>query len=214
MAGSTAAIGVSVSDMEKRLKLEKWKSQMLRNLNMFVSKIRLVVHNLPSSFTDDHLRYLFKNYSDSSARITEVSIHFIDIIQTFLLFILEKEYNIISPSENKARVMRDLKNLDATGRPVSKEYGFVTFTSHEDALKSLRNINNNPNVFSKNRVRILYEFCNLSFLCIYYCNILLYVCIYVCLFLYKFVILETDSWFLNRKPHHSESERKKNTKKS
>lgn len=49
--------------------------------------------------------------------------------------------------------MRDLKNVDATGKGKSKEYGFVTFTSHEDALKALRSINNNPNIFSKHKVR-------------------------------------------------------------
>lgn len=52
----------------------------------------------------------------------------------------------------KARVMRDLKNVDTAGRGKSKEYGFVTFTTHEDALNALRSLNNNPNIFSKSRV--------------------------------------------------------------
>ncbi|KAG5321548.1 RBM28 protein, partial [Acromyrmex heyeri] len=121
LAKSPAAAEVSVSDMEKRLKLEQWKSQMLRNLNMFVSRVRLAVHNLPSNFDNEKLRQLFKNHSGPKAIIKE------------------------------ARVMRDLKNVDATGKGKSKEYGFVTFTSHEDALKALRSINNNPNIFSKSR---------------------------------------------------------------
>lgn len=50
--------------------------------------------------------------------------------------------------------MRDLKNVDATGKGKSKGYGFVTFTTHEDALKALRSINNNPNIFSKSKVRL------------------------------------------------------------
>lgn len=50
--------------------------------------------------------------------------------------------------------MRDFKNVDATGKGKSKEYGFVTFTTHEDTLKALRSINNNPNIFSKSRVRL------------------------------------------------------------
>ncbi|XP_018051316.1 PREDICTED: RNA-binding protein 28 isoform X1 [Atta colombica] len=121
LAKSPAAAEVSVSDMEKRLKLEQWKTQMLRNLNMFVSRVRLAVHNLPSNFDNEKLRQLFKNHSGPKAIIKE------------------------------ARVMRDLKNVDATGKGKSKEYGFVTFTSHEDALKALRSINNNPNIFSKSR---------------------------------------------------------------
>lgn len=121
LAGSPAAAEVSMSDMEKRLRLERWKSQMLRNLNMFISRVRLAVHNLPSDLDDEKLRQLFKNHSGPKAVIKE------------------------------ARVMRDLKNVDATGKGKSKEYGFVTFTSHEDALKALRSINNNPNIFSKHR---------------------------------------------------------------
>ncbi|XP_018299989.1 RNA-binding protein 28 isoform X2 [Mycetomoellerius zeteki] len=121
LAKSPAAAEVSVSDMEKRLKLEQWKSQMLRNLNMFVSRVRLAVHNLPSNFDNEKLRQLFKNHSGPKAIIKE------------------------------ARVMRDFKNVDATGKGKSKEYGFVTFTTHEDTLKALRSINNNPNIFSKSR---------------------------------------------------------------
>lgn len=72
LAKSPAAEEVSVSDMEKRLKLERWKSQMLRNLNMFVSRVRLAVHNLPLNFDDAKLRQLFKNHSGSKAIIKEV----------------------------------------------------------------------------------------------------------------------------------------------
>ena len=49
--------------------------------------------------------------------------------------------------------MRDLKNVDEKGVGKSKEFGFVAFTSHDDALKALRSINNNPNIFSKTKVR-------------------------------------------------------------
>lgn len=121
LAGSKAAEQVSASDMEKRLKLERWKSQILRNLNMFVSRVRLVVHNLPNNLDDATLRQLFKNHSGPKAVIKE------------------------------ARVMRDMKNVDATGKGKSKEYGFVAFTTHEDALRALRSINNNPNIFSLHR---------------------------------------------------------------
>lgn len=72
LAGNPAAAEVSVSDMAKRLKLEQWKSQILRNLNMFVSRVRLAVHNLPSNLDDAKLRQLFKNHSGPKAVITEV----------------------------------------------------------------------------------------------------------------------------------------------
>jgi len=50
--------------------------------------------------------------------------------------------------------MRDLKDVDANGVGRSKEYGFVTFTNHENALEALRNINNNPKIFGPNKVSI------------------------------------------------------------
>lgn len=72
MAGSPAAVGVSATDMAKRLQLERWKSQILRNLNMFVSRVRLVVQNLPASLDDVKLRLIFKKYSGTKAIIREV----------------------------------------------------------------------------------------------------------------------------------------------
>ncbi|XP_076179662.1 RNA-binding protein 28 [Ptiloglossa arizonensis] len=118
LAGSSAAVGVSATDMAKRLQMEQWKSQILRNLNMFVSRVRLVVHNLPPTLDDVKLRKIFERYGPSKAIIRE------------------------------ARVMRDLKNVDTKGVGKSKEYGFVSFTKHEDALQALRSVNNNPNVFT------------------------------------------------------------------
>jgi len=58
--------------------------------------------------------------------------------------------------------MRNLKKVDPNGVPISKEYAFVTFKQHEDALKALRSINNNPNIFNSNKVRfsdIILYFC-------------------------------------------------------
>ncbi|XP_047004070.1 RNA-binding protein 28 [Schistocerca americana] len=118
MAGTPAADGVSVADMSRRLQLEKWKSQILRNLNMFVSPTRLIVHNVPPSWTDSQLRKLFQDHSGQGAIITE------------------------------ARIMRNMKDINADGTGKSKEYGFVSFSTHEAALQALRNINNNPKIFT------------------------------------------------------------------
>ncbi|XP_050441628.1 RNA-binding protein 28 [Adelges cooleyi] len=120
IAGTAAANGVSVSDMNKRLELEQWKSQVLKNLNMFVARNRLIVHNLPASMDNKNLKDLFIKHSHPKAVL-------------------------------KAVVMKNLKKIDAKENPVSKEYGFVTFKEHEDALKALRAINNNPNIFHPNK---------------------------------------------------------------
>lgn len=111
--------------MVKRTQIEQYKTQMLRNLKMFVSKERLVVHNLPPSWDDQKLRILLQKYGGPGATIKE------------------------------ARVMRDRKNLDTNGLGTSKQYGFVTFTKHEHALMALRNLNNNPNIFTSNKRPII-----------------------------------------------------------
>ena len=56
LAGSAAAEGVSATDMSKRLRLEQIKSQMLKNLNRFISRDRLTIHNLPENYDDDKMR--------------------------------------------------------------------------------------------------------------------------------------------------------------
>lgn len=118
LANTKAAEGVSAADMAKRLQLEQYKTQMLRNLNMFVSRYRLVVHNIPPSWDDAKLRELFKRHAGPNAIIKE------------------------------ARIMRNMKDVDSKGVGKSKEYGFVSFAWHEHALAALRALNNNPNIFS------------------------------------------------------------------
>ncbi|KAF7287821.1 hypothetical protein GWI33_000174 [Rhynchophorus ferrugineus] len=51
----------------------------------------------------------------------------------------------------EARIMRNMRNLDAKGVGESKQYGFVTFTTHEHALAALRSLNNNPNIFTPHK---------------------------------------------------------------
>lgn len=63
LAGTPAAEGVSQADMAKRLRLEQSKSQLLRNLNRFVSKDRLTIHNIPPSFDSVKLRKIISKVS-------------------------------------------------------------------------------------------------------------------------------------------------------
>lgn len=53
--------------MNKRLQLEQWKSQVLKNLNMFVARNRLIVHNLPVDMDNKKLKELFSKYSSPNA---------------------------------------------------------------------------------------------------------------------------------------------------
>lgn len=121
LAGTPAAEGVSEGDMSKRLQLEHWKTQTLRNLNKFVSNKRLVVHNVPPFYDDNKLCQVFKENSPKGSVITE------------------------------SRIIRNLNDIDDKGIGKSKGFGFVTYTQHEDALAALRKINNNPHIFKENK---------------------------------------------------------------
>lgn len=56
-------------------------------------------------------------------------------------------YGLIFHYFLQTRIMKNDRGIGS-----SKEYGFVAFTKHEDALHTLRMMNNNPNIFSVHRV--------------------------------------------------------------
>lgn len=70
--GTNSAIGVSAADMNKRTAVQRVKRQMLKNLNVFVSDVRLCVHNLPPALTDQKLRKIFHSNAGPGAKIIEV----------------------------------------------------------------------------------------------------------------------------------------------
>lgn len=63
MTNSKAAEGVSPSDMKKRHGLERVKTQVLKNLNRFVSRNRLSIHNLPVHYDNDKLKDMVIKYT-------------------------------------------------------------------------------------------------------------------------------------------------------
>ncbi|KAM3925318.1 RNA-binding protein 28 [Leptodactylus fuscus] len=127
--GTKAAEGVSSEDMAKRNRFAEVKRQKLRNQNIFISKTRLCVHNIPKSVDDKQLRQLFLKAAGGgrSVKIKE------------------------------CRVMRDLKGVGGNLKGQSLGYAFVEFADHEHALASLRQMNNNPDVFGPKK-RPIVEF--------------------------------------------------------
>ncbi|KHN87038.1 RNA-binding protein 28 [Toxocara canis] len=126
--GTVAARGMSEMDAKKRAKLALAAKAKLRNLHMFVSPTRLVLHNLPMSLTDNSLKSLcFLAAGNPDARITE------------------------------CRIWRDREKSNVKGIGRSRGFGFVAFSEHSDALAALRKLNNNPETFSDER-RPIVEF--------------------------------------------------------
>ncbi|KAM6152128.1 RNA-binding protein 28 [Erethizon dorsatum] len=118
-AGTKAAEGVSAADMSKRERFELLKHQKLKDQNIFVSQTRLCLHNLPKAVDDKQLRKLLLNATrgEKGVRIKE------------------------------CRVMRDLKGVHGNMKGQSLGYAFAEFQEHEHALRALRHINNNPEIF-------------------------------------------------------------------
>ena len=72
--GTQAAEGVSKSDLEKRARVEKWKRQMLKDLNAFISPTRLCFRNIPPSYNDAQLKKLVVKNVNKTAKITECKV--------------------------------------------------------------------------------------------------------------------------------------------
>lgn len=68
VANTPAAEGVSVSDMAKRHHLERVKNQMLKNLNRFMSKERLTIHNIPDNYDSAKLRKVVETHTKLKVR--------------------------------------------------------------------------------------------------------------------------------------------------
>jgi len=64
---------------------------------------------------------------------------------------------IMGKAAGKAAKITECKVMRDLAAKTSKEYAFVTFASHQDALTALRNVNNNPSVFTNDR-RPIVEF--------------------------------------------------------
>ncbi|XP_056137738.1 RNA-binding protein 28 [Lampris incognitus] len=128
-AGTKAAEGVPEADMNKRARFEDVKRAKLKGVNVFVSKTRLCVHNLPKSVDNKKLKALCLQAvkGNKGVRITE------------------------------CRVMYDRKPEKGKSVGQSLGYGFVQFQDHEHALGTLRYLNNNPDIFGSHK-RPIVEF--------------------------------------------------------
>ncbi|KAJ8783022.1 hypothetical protein J1605_009630 [Eschrichtius robustus] len=128
-AGTKAAEGVSAADMAKRERFELLKHQKLKDQNIFVSRTRLCLHNLPKAVDDKRLRKLLLNATGGEKRVRI----------------------------KECRVMRGLKGAHGKINGQSLGYAFAEFQEHEHALAALRHINNNPEIFGPQK-RPIVEF--------------------------------------------------------
>ena len=129
---SSAADGVSKSDIEKRRRSNEERQLKLKNPNFFVSRTRLSVRNIPPEIDSKALKKMF-----------------IEAVQ--------KRATHSTPKVLHAKLLYETDKMDENGKPRSKGMGFVEFSEHEHALTALRALNNNPDAFSRAR-RPIVEF--------------------------------------------------------
>ena len=134
---SPAAVGVSKSDMEKRKRGDAERQARLKNPNYFISKTRLSVRNVPADFDSKLLKRAFLDATQKRASKNSTP----KIVNCKLL---------VDASKGKGM------DIEA-GIQKHKGIGFVEFNTHEEAMTALRAMNNNPEVFSKQK-RPIVEF--------------------------------------------------------
>ena len=127
---SSAAFGMSETDLGIRERSQKEKTEKLKSPNNYVSKTRLLIRNLPSELTKNQLRALCLKAVRERATKAKPK-----IVQCKILY-----------EEHPTK--KTLK---------SSERGFVEFEEHEHAVCCLRMLNNNPTTFAKSR-RPIVEF--------------------------------------------------------
>ncbi|CAG8687345.1 20216_t:CDS:10, partial [Gigaspora rosea] len=128
------------------------KNLLAKNPNLFISKTRLSVRNLPLSVDEKKLKNLGK---ESIKKFKEEVKHGKrgDLTKTEKSEGWDKLVHI-----KQAKIVRSKDRIDSTMQKLrSKGYGFLEYTQHSHALAALRYLNNNPDIFGEKR-RLIVEF--------------------------------------------------------
>jgi nucleolar protein 4 len=128
------------------------KNLLAKNPNLYISKTRLSIRNLPLTIDENKLRILGK-----------------ESIKKFKEEVKNKERKDLTENEKiegwnkkvvikQAKIVRAKDRIDTvTQKSRSKGYGFLEFTQHAHALAALRYLNNNPELFGEKK-RLIVEF--------------------------------------------------------
>ncbi|CAG8498517.1 9630_t:CDS:2 [Diversispora eburnea] len=147
------AESLPASEVNKRSASYTMRKNLLsKNPNLYISKIRLSIRNIPRMIDELHLKHLGK-----------------EAIKKFKVEVKNGKRNDLSESEKKegwnkfvhikqAKIVRSKDKIDsATQKLQSKGYGFLEYSEHAHALAALRYLNNNPEIFGDNK-RLIVEF--------------------------------------------------------
>ncbi|KAJ1842183.1 RNA recognition motif-containing protein, partial [Coemansia sp. RSA 2708] len=145
-----AAALMATADLDHHLQeYSVRKNQILKNPNLYMSKTRLTVHNVPRSIDDAALR------SAAVSAVSKFKQEVKDNVRKPLAKDEMEEGWDKLPRVTQAKIVRSADRVDAdTGKARSKGYGFIEFSTHAHALACLRYLNfrNSKQAFSKHLV--------------------------------------------------------------
>lgn len=129
--GSEAFEALSTGDQNKRRRAAEERRTKLRSPNFLMSRTRLAVRNVPPTWDEKRLRALF-------------------------IEAVKERATKAKPRVTQVKLLRD-QPAGGTDPGRSKGVAFVEFEDHEHALCALRQLNNNPATWGKER-RPIVEF--------------------------------------------------------
>lgn len=143
--GSSAWQDLSESDKAKRKRAQEEKKTKLVSPNFIISPTRLSVRNIPRSWTEKQLKALFiQGVKDRSTKANP------KVVQVKIL-----TSDPGGAAEKGGKRGERGAAAGAGGENKSKGIGFVEFADHEHALCALRQLNNNPKIWGKDRRPII-----------------------------------------------------------
>ena len=123
---------MSEGDRQKRERGEKDKKLKLASPNFIISPTRLSIRNVPYSWDEKRLKDMAVNA-------------------------VKRRATKAVPRVKQVKILYEEQKKEADGKPRSKGLAFIEFDSHEHAMCALRELNNNPDVFVRDR-RPIVEF--------------------------------------------------------
>ncbi|KAJ1661480.1 RNA recognition motif-containing protein, partial [Coemansia sp. RSA 25] len=145
-----AAAHMAPTDLEHHVKeYGVRKNQIYKNPNLYMSKTRLTIHNIPRAVDDAALR------SAAVSAVGKFKQEVKDKVRQPLSADEMAEGWDKRPHVSQAKIVRSSDRVDvASGKARSKGYGFIEFTTHAHALACLRflNFRNTAQAFSKHLV--------------------------------------------------------------
>eukprot|EP01024_Parvocaulis_polyphysoides_P045464 TRINITY_DN425_c3_g1_i6.p1 TRINITY_DN425_c3_g1~~TRINITY_DN425_c3_g1_i6.p1 ORF type:complete len:619 (-),score=160.43 TRINITY_DN425_c3_g1_i6:386-2242(-) len=132
LEGSAAWNDMSEKDQERRKAANKEREQKIKSPKFHVSQTTLFIRNIPTKTTAQEIKQIV-----------------IDAVKQRAT----KE----KPKVIKSSILKHKDRKDADGKPKSRGVAVVELGQHDHALAALRQLNNNPNIFTQDK-RPIVEF--------------------------------------------------------